>query len=109
VTVRATWNGVLLAESDKTTILEGNQYFPASDVKSEWLEANSTHTHCPWKGDASYYDVVVAGGRNPGAAWFYPQPMAAAEAIRDYVAFWRGVEITGTNENTPEVRPAGVR
>ena len=107
MTVRATWNGVLLAESDKTILVEGNQYFPAGDVVVGRLEGNDTHTHCPWKGDASYYDVVVDGVRNPAAAWYYPDPMAAAEPLRDYVAFWKGVEVSGTNADTPEVRPPG--
>jgi uncharacterized protein (DUF427 family) len=107
MTVRATWNGTVLAESDKTILVEGNQYFPAGDVVSARFEANATQTHCPWKGDASYYDVVVDGARNAGAAWYYPEPFAAAEPIRDYVAFWRGVEVTGDNDDTPEIKPPG--
>jgi uncharacterized protein (DUF427 family) len=107
VTVRATWNGVLIAESDKTILVEGNQYFPAEDVVAERLQPNDTTTHCPWKGDASYYDVVIDGDRNPGSAWYYPEPFAAAAPIRDYVAFWKGVEVSGTNPDTPEIRPPG--
>ncbi|MDQ6696178.1 MAG: DUF427 domain-containing protein [Actinomycetota bacterium] len=107
MTVRATWNGTLLAESDQTILVEGNQYFPPGDVVSKRLQPNDTHTHCPWKGDASYYDVVADGEHNPGAAWYYPEPLPGASTIRDYVAFWKGVEVSGSNENTPEVRPPG--
>lgn len=105
MTVRAIWQDTVLAESDRTILVEGNQYFPAEDVKAEVLQPNDAHTYCPWKGTASYYDVVVSSQRNEGAAWYYPEPLAAAEAIRDYVAFWRGVEVEGTNQDTPEIRP----
>ncbi len=94
MTVRATWNGTVIAESDRTVIVEGNHYFPAGDVKSAVLQPSDTHTTCPWKGVASYYDVVVDGQRNADAAWFYPQPKPAAAEITDRVAFWRGVEVT---------------
>jgi uncharacterized protein (DUF427 family) len=107
MTVRATWNGTLLAESDRTILVEGNQYFPLDDVRSEQLGSNSLQTHCPWKGEASYYDVVAGEQTNAAAAWYYPEPLPAAASIRDYVAFWKGVEVSGTNENTPEVRPPG--
>jgi uncharacterized protein (DUF427 family) len=105
MTVRATWNGTTLAESDNTILVEGNHYFPASDVTSELLRPTGTHTPCPWKGDASYYDVVVDGETNVDAAWYYPQPFEAAEAVRDYVAFWRGVEVSGANAGEQEIRP----
>lgn len=107
MTVRATWNGVLIAESDQTILVEGNQYFPADDMVKEHFEPTATSSHCPWKGDASYYDVVVDGQRNGDAAWYYPAPYDAAEDIRDHVAFWKGVEISGSNADTPEVVPAG--
>jgi uncharacterized protein (DUF427 family) len=107
MTVRATWNGTVLAESDRTILVEGNQYFPPDDVVSGQLQSNSTQTHCPWKGEASYYDVIADGETNAAAAWYYPEPLPAAASIRDYVAFWRGVDVDGTNEDTPEVRPPG--
>jgi uncharacterized protein (DUF427 family) len=107
MTVTATWNGVVLAESDRTILVEGNQYFPAGDVVAANLEPTAATSHCPWKGDASYYDVIADGKRNDGAAWYYPEPYAAAEGVRDYVAFWKGVEVTGSNPDTPEIRPAG--
>ena len=93
MTIRATWNGTVLAESDRTFTVEGNHYFPAEDVRDEHLEPSTTHTTCPWKGVASYRTVVVDGARNPDAAWFYPEPKAAAEEITGRVAFWKGVVV----------------
>jgi uncharacterized protein (DUF427 family) len=90
---RATWNGTVVAESDATIVVEGNHYFPPADVTRDLLAPSDTHTTCPWKGTASYYDVVADGERNAGAAWYYPDPKPAAADIRDYVAFWRGVEV----------------
>jgi uncharacterized protein (DUF427 family) len=90
----ATWNGTVIAESDETTIVEGNHYFPPDAVRQEFLRPSSTHTTCPWKGEASYYTLEVNGDRNEDAAWYYPEPKRAAQQIKDYVAFWRGVEIT---------------
>jgi uncharacterized protein (DUF427 family) len=92
VRVRATWRGTVLADSDRTIIIEGNDYFPPEDVSREYLVESSTHTTCPWKGEASYYDVVIDGNRNEAAAWYYPEPSDAAAEIRDYVAFWKGVQ-----------------
>ena len=91
---KAIWNGTVLAESDETVIVEGNHYFPKSSIVDDYFEANDKHTVCPWKGVASYYDVVVDGARNPGAAWTYPEPKPAAADIRDHIAFWRGVEVS---------------
>jgi uncharacterized protein (DUF427 family) len=93
MTVRASWNGTVVAESDETVIVEGNHYFPPKSVNSDLLSPSETHTHCPWKGDASYYDLNVAGERNADAVWYYPEPYPAAEEIRDYVAFWHGVQV----------------
>lgn len=92
---RAIWNNQVIAEASDSEIenVEGNAYFPLSAVKREFLRASQTHTHCPWKGEASYYDVVVDGKVNKDAAWYYPSPFAAAENIRGYVAFWHGVEV----------------
>ncbi|CAL1240864.1 DUF427 domain-containing protein [Candidatus Methylocalor cossyra] len=90
---KAIWNGRVLADSDRCEIVEGNYYFPPGDVHREYLQESQTHSLCPWKGAARYYDVVVAGQRNPDAAWYYPDPKPAASAIKGYVAFWRGVEI----------------
>lgn len=93
MTVRAEWNGVVLAESDDTVVVEGNHYFPAAALRSEYLTPTETHSVCPWKGTASYYTVRVDGSENPDAAWYYPEPKEAAAQIKDHVAFWRGVDV----------------
>ena len=92
---RATWNGAVLAESDDTIVVEGNHYFPRASIVAELLVENDRHTRCPWKGKASYFDVVVDGKTNEAAAWYYPNPKAAAADIKDYVAFWKGVSVSG--------------
>ncbi len=90
---RATWKGSVLAESDRTIVVEGNHYFPPDSVRSEFFSPSDTHTHCPWKGEASYRNVEVNGERNPDAAWYYPDPSPAAKQIKDYVAFWKGIRV----------------
>ena len=90
---KATWNGAVLAESDRCEVVEGNQYFPPDAVKREYFKPSATHTTCPWKGVASYYDVLVDGETNRDAAWYYPEPKEAARNIKGYVAFWRGVKV----------------
>ena len=92
---KAAWNGAVIAEasSDAIEIVEGNVYFPPSAVRKEHLTPSETHTVCPWKGTASYYDVTVGGQVNRDAAWYYPDPKAAAANIRGRVAFWRGVQL----------------
>jgi uncharacterized protein (DUF427 family) len=90
---RATWNGVVLAESDSHELVEGNVYFPRSALREEHFEPSATTTVCPWKGVAHYYTVRVGEASNPDAAWYYPEPKAAAANIRDHVAFWRGVQV----------------
>lgn len=90
---RAIWNGAVIAESPTTIVVEGNHYFPPESVRREYLRDSQTHTVCPWKGTASYYDVVVDGQVNRDAAWYYPTPKEAARQIAGYIAFWRGVRI----------------
>jgi uncharacterized protein (DUF427 family) len=90
---RAVWNGAVLAESDDTLVVEGNHYFPPESLRREHLRPSDTHTVCGWKGTASYYHVEVGGKRNPDAAWYYPDPLPAAENIADRVAFWKGVKV----------------
>jgi len=90
---KATWNGAVLAESNACEVVEGNQYFPADAIKSQYFKPSTTHTTCPWKGVASYYDVVVDGKVNKDAAWYYPAPKDAAKQITGRVAFWKGVKI----------------
>lgn len=93
--MKAIWNGAVIAESDQTVIVEGNHYFPRNAVKQEYLKESSTHTICPWKGEASYYTIEVNGQRNNDAAWYYPEPKEAALEIKDRIAFWHGVQISG--------------
>ena len=88
---KAVWNSAVLAESDETVVVEGNHYFPPESINRDYFEDSGKHTHCYWKGKASYYDVVVNGESNGDAAWYYPSPSQAAAEIKDYVAFWRGV------------------
>jgi len=90
---RASWNGTVLAESDRCEFVEGNWYFPPDSVRRECLTDSATHTECHWKGTCSYYTLVVNGEPNPDAAWYYPDPKHAAARIRDYVAFWKGVKV----------------
>jgi uncharacterized protein (DUF427 family) len=92
---KATWNGAVLAESDRCEVVEGNQYFPPDGIRREYFRESSNHTTCPWKGVASYYDVVVDGQTNKDAAWYYPETKAAANNITGYVAFWHGVKVEG--------------
>jgi uncharacterized protein (DUF427 family) len=91
---KATWNGAVIAESDETVMVEGNHYFPPDAVDRSLLRESDRSTTCPWKGEASYYDVVVDGQVNSSAAWFYPEPKDKAEHIRDHVAFWGGVTVS---------------
>ncbi len=91
--MKAIWNGATLAKSDKTVVIEGNHYFPADAINKEFFRQSQTHTVCPWKGTASYYDIVANGATNKDAAWFYPQAKDAAKEIENHVAFWKGVEV----------------
>lgn len=90
---QAKWNGAVIAESEDTVVVEGNQYFPVESVVASSIRPSETHTTCHWKGVASYYDVVVDGKVNSDAAWFYPEPSQAAANIKDRVAFWHGVKV----------------
>lgn len=87
---KVTLNGVTLAESDKTEVVEGNHYFPPQSVNRDYLRESDTTTHCPWKGDSSYYGVEVDGTPVEDAAWYYPDPKEAASNIKDHVAFYPG-------------------
>lgn len=92
--MKAIWNGQVVAESEDTVVVEGNHYFPASSLRQECFEPSDETSWCPWKGGASYYDLVVDDRKNAGAAWYYAKPKPAADEIKDRVAFWRGVEVT---------------
>jgi len=91
--VKAIWHDMVLAESDKTIEVEGNQYFPPDGVNKGFLRESVTHSACPWKGEASYFDVVVDNEVNKDAAWYYPEPKEAAKKITGYVSFWKGVKV----------------
>jgi len=91
--MKATWNGEVIAQSDDTVVVEGNHYFRSDSVNKEYFQPSSTHTICPWKGEASYYNVVVNGETNKDAAWYYPEPKDAAAEIKNRIAFWRGVKV----------------
>ena len=95
MTVRAVWNGAVLAEApdDAVELVEGNVYFPPDTINKEFFDDSASHTRCYWKGKASYYDVVVEGRTNSDAAWYYPKPSRLARHLKDYVAFWRGVQV----------------
>jgi uncharacterized protein (DUF427 family) len=90
---KATWKGTVLAESERTVVVEGNHYFPRDSLNEAHFRPSDTHTTCGWKGVASYFDVVVGDEVNRDAAWFYPEPKDAAAQIKDHVAFWRGVQV----------------
>ena len=92
--MRATWNGEVIAESQDTVVVEGNHYFPKASLRTEYFTEITATTVCPWKGEASYYDITVDGRTNGGAAWYYPSPKSAAAQITGYVAFWRDVKVT---------------
>lgn len=91
---KAVWNGKVIAESDTTETVEGNIYFPHEAINKEFFKPSDTHTVCSWKGTASYYTLEVNGEVNEDAAWFYPEVSEKAKKINNYVAFWKGVEIT---------------
>lgn len=90
---KAIWNGAVLAQSDNCEVVEGNYYFPHDAVNREYFQDSNTHTNCPWKGEASYYTIVIDGQKNTDAAWYYPNPKEKAMNIKNYVAFWRGVKV----------------
>jgi len=89
---RAMWNDTVLAESDDTVVVEGNHYFPLESLDQDKLRSSDHRSVCPWKGEASYFDVVD-GDANPAAAWYYPTQKPAAAEIAGRVAFWRGVRV----------------
>ena len=91
--MKAIWNDQIIAESDDTVVVEGNHYFPADSIKKEFFKESTTHSVCPWKGQASYYTVEVEGQENADAAWYYPEASELAKNIEGYVAFWKGVKV----------------
>lgn len=91
--MKAVWNGKTIAQSDQTIVVESNYYFPRKSLVSKYFIESDKSTHCPWKGDASYFSVNIDGDTNADAAWHYPAPKEAAKEIAGMVAFWRGVEV----------------
>ena len=91
--VKAVWNGAIIADSDETVVVEGNHYFPRDAVDAALLSDSPTTSGCPWKGLAHYHHVTVDGRVNEDAAWYYADPKEAASAIRDRIAFWKGVTV----------------
>lgn len=92
-TMKAIWNGAVIAQSDDTVVLEGNHYFPETSLNRDYVTFSNHHTMCAWKGQASYYSLLVNGEMNTDAAWYYPDPKPQAESIKAHVAFWKGVKI----------------
>lgn len=93
--MKATWNDTVIAESDDTVVVEGNHYFPANSLKQEYVTFSNHKTSCAWKGQASYYSLMVNGELNPDAVWYYADPKPEAQMVKDRVAFWKGVKVTG--------------
>jgi uncharacterized protein (DUF427 family) len=91
--MKAIWNGTVIAQSDDTVLVEGNHYFPQASLKREFTTFSNHKTMCHWKGQASYLSLIVNGDMNTDAVWFYPDPKPEAEAVRDRVAFWKGVTV----------------
>lgn len=91
--VRAIWNDTVLAESDDTIVVEGNHYFPPSALHQDLFRQSDHRTVCPWKGEASYLDVVVEGEENPASAWTYATPKPDATELAGRIAFWRGIRV----------------
>ncbi len=91
--MKAIWNNKIIAESNDTVVIENNHYFPHESINKEFFEQSDLHSVCPWKGKASYYTLEVDGKQNRDAAWFYPEASEQAKDIKNYVAFWRGVQV----------------
>lgn len=91
--MKAIWNNTIIAESNHTIEVEGNQYFPPEAIISKFFQQSKSHTFCPWKGKASYFHLQVGEEKNPDAGWFYPHPKPEAAKIKNYVAFWNGVKV----------------
>ncbi len=92
--MKAVWNNTVIAQSDDTVVVEGNHYFPASSLNREYTAFSNHKTSCAWKGQASYYSLIVNGEMNPDAVWYYPDPKPEAQAVKDRVAFWKGVTVS---------------
>jgi uncharacterized protein (DUF427 family) len=96
---RATWNGVVLAETSRPVLLEGNACFPREDVRRELLATTRAWSVCTWKGMTRYYTVRASGRVNKNAAWYYPHPSPLARKIKNHVPFWNGVQVDAATGN----------
>ncbi len=96
----AVFNGLAVAESDDTIVVEGNHYFPPESVRFEHLRPTRVRTLCLWKGVARYYTVHAGEAEGRNAAWAYPRPWPWIRKIRRHVAFWDGVELRPSTEGT---------
>ena len=106
--VRAVWNGKVLAESDRTVVVEGNYYFPKDSINFDFFVESETKTLCPWKGEAYYHSLKVEGASNEDAVWYYPSPSPEALQLKDHYAFWKGVEVIKETEEERNLRLATV-
>jgi uncharacterized protein (DUF427 family) len=104
--MQAIWNGVVLAESDDTVVVEGNHYFPADSLNRKYFASSNHRSTCPWKGQASYFTVQVGDAVNADAAWYYSSPKPAAHQLQGRIAFWRGVEVVQNRDRNAD-RPTG--
>jgi uncharacterized protein (DUF427 family) len=91
--MQATWNGVVIAESTETVLVEGNHYFPESSVNRDYLTFSNHKSTCQWKGEASYYSLIINGEMNIDAVWYYADPKPEADMVRGHMAFWKGVKV----------------
>ena len=89
--MKAKWNNQVIADSEDTVVVEGNHYFPPDSINGDYFQNSNTHTTCPWKGEASYYKIVIEDKVEEDAAWYYPEPKEAAKEIKNFVAFYKGV------------------
>lgn len=100
--MQAIWQDTVIAESAKTIVVEGNHYFPPDSIRKKYLQDSDTRTQCPWKGEATYYHISVGEKINQDAAWTYPSPSPAARHIKNYYAFWKGVEVIDSPQACPK-------
>ena len=91
--MKATWHGAVLARATRRSSSKATTTFRRESIRREHFRESETHTVCPWKGLASYYDLVVGDAVNRDAAWYYPAPNETAKEIAGYVAFWKGVKV----------------
>ena len=104
MTVTATFNGETIATSDDTILVEGNHYFPESDVRMHLLTPTRMRSLCFWKGLANYWSVEVDGVRAKNVAWGYRHPSPLARRVKGRVAFSGAVDVAAGPDAQPEHR-----